>query len=117
MTKHPTRGAAVKKPVNGAPMPERQLQELVRRTALAFGYCFYHPWMSVKSAPGFPDCTLTKAGRLIFAELKTERGTLSVHQEVWLDTLRLVPGVEVYCWRPCDWLDGTIERVLRGEEG
>ncbi|MBP9897776.1 MAG: hypothetical protein KBF28_05345 [Gemmatimonadales bacterium] len=99
------------------PMPERQLQALVRLLALRLGYLHYHTHNSRRSEYGFPDSVIVKGSRLLFVELKSERGTLSVHQEVWLATLRLVPGVEVYVWRPEAWYSGEIERVLRGEEG
>lgn len=119
MTKRTLRGAVVpqdaRKPAEALRMPERQLQELVRRTALVLGWRFFHPWTSIKSAPGYPDCTLVRGERLIFAELKTERGKLTPAQVDWLAALGRVPGVEVYIFRPAQWYDGTIETILRGE--
>lgn len=97
-------------------MPEKDLQECVRRTALAFGWLFFHPFDSRKSTPGFPDCSLTKDGRLLFIELKTERGKPTEAQWRWLGELAKVPGVRVFLFRPSHWYDGTIERVLRGGE-
>lgn len=94
---------------------ERQLQGAVEACARALGWRLFHPWSAVHSAAGFPDLTMTRGGRLVFAELKTATGTLSSHQAEWLAELRLVPGVEVHVFRPADWFDGTIERVLRGE--
>jgi len=95
------------------PMPERVLQRLVRAVAVVMGWEFYHTHDSRRSDPGFPDCALTRDGRLVFAELKTARGKLSADQERWLAALRRVAGVEVYVFRPQDWYDGTIEGVLR----
>ena len=102
-------------------MPERQLQELVRRTALLFGFHFYHTHNSRRSDPGFPDCVMLKGSallgeptRLVVAELKSSRGKVSAAQQGWLDRFRELPGAEVFVWYPRDWLDGTIERVLRG---
>ena len=60
---------------------------------------------------GFPDLTLTKAGRVIFAELKSQKGRVSENQTAWLLELQ-GPHTEVYVWRPSDWLDGTIRRIL-----
>jgi hypothetical protein len=49
--------------------------------------------------------------RLVFAELKSETGTVKPAQAEWLDVLRAVPGLEVYVWRPGDM--DEIARVLR----
>lgn len=94
-------------------MTEAELQNCVRNCAQLFGWRFYHPWISVKSARGFPDCAMVRDGRLVFAELKGTTGQLSAHQEQWLAELRKVPGAEVHVWYPRHWHDGTIEEVLR----
>lgn len=54
-------------------------------------------------AAGFPDLILVR-DRLIAAELKTERGTVSWPQQQWLDALQAA-GVETHVWRPSDWAD------------
>jgi hypothetical protein len=41
--------------------------------------------------------------RLVFAELKSDKGKLTAAQAAWLEVLGQVPHVEAYCWRPCDW--------------
>lgn len=96
---------------------EAEFQQQVVRLARLLGYAVYHPWLSVRSTAGYPDLTIARPGRLILAELKSERGKLSDAQQGWLDLLRTVKGVEVYCWRPSDW--DELEQVLRdrGEEG
>ena len=94
-------------------MTEKCLQECVRRTALVFGWLHYHTHNSRRSELGFPDSVMARGERIVIAELKTERGKLSPHQESWLAALRLVPGVEVYVWRPEAWHSGEVERVLR----
>jgi hypothetical protein len=99
--------------MRGAAMTEAQLQNCVRDCALLFGWKFYHPWISVRSAGGYPDCTLVRGERLIFAELKSDRGKLSEAQRDWLDALGAVPGVETFVFYPSDWLSGRIEEVLR----
>ena len=69
---------------------------------------------------GWPDRVLLRNGpgcsRLIFAELKSERGKLTPEQGEWLLALRLFgedrdQAIEVYLWRPSD-LD-SIEEILR----
>lgn len=76
----------------------------------------WHDHDSRRNAPGLPDLILTRwprpdsDARLIFAELKSQRGSLRADQRYWLETLRHVPGVEVYVWRPAQWSE--IERTL-----
>ena len=60
---------------------------------------------------GYPDLTMVRDTRLIFAELKSERGRTTVDQQDWLHALKAV--AEVRLWRPGDWLDGSIEADLR----
>ena len=100
-------------------MPERELQENVRQLCKSLGWYCYHTFDSRRSEPGFPDLVLVRMGRLIFAELKTETGRESLAQERWADRLGNVQRhnktVQYQLWRPTQWLDGTIERILRGE--
>ena len=42
-----------------------------------------------------------RAGELIFAELKREKGRVSVMQKVWLRTLAAA-GAAAYLWYPSD---------------
>ena len=63
-----------------------------------------------------PDLCLVRGRRLIFAELKTEKGRLTPAQEAWLEAfkaLRSTAPIEVYVWRPADWFGGTIDRILK----
>jgi hypothetical protein len=50
---------------------------------------------------GFPDLVLVRE-RVIFAELKSEKGKLSDSQIKWLDSLERA-GQEFYTWRPSLW--------------
>jgi hypothetical protein len=59
-------------------------------------------------AKGFPDLVLVR-DRVIFAELKTDRGVISDAQKQWRDWLKTA-GAEHHVWRPRDWTD--IERIL-----
>lgn len=97
-------------------MSEAQLQRAVLELARYLGYLAYHTHDSRRSEPGFPDLCLVKGRRLVFAELKTDKGKLRPEQTVWLDALRMVEqrsGCEVYLWRPSQWLSGEVESVLR----
>lgn len=59
---------------------------------------------------GFPDLVLVRPPRLVFAELKSERGKETAEQVLWMTSLRAT-GIEVYVWRPSQWEE--IEEVLR----
>ncbi len=80
-----------------------------------------HGWVTaIQGHKGYPDLTLARGttdgdARLIFAELKREKGKLEPEQEKWRDVLNLKPGVEVYTWKPSDWLDDTIKAILKGD--
>jgi VRR-NUC domain len=60
---------------------------------------------------GFPDLVLVRGGRVLYRELKSERGTLSAAQQDWLHALRSA-GADANVWRPSDWISGEIEAVL-----
>lgn len=59
----------------------------------------FHPRYSLGSEPGWPDLTLIRRRdrRLIFAELKAEKGRLSHRQEQVIDLLRCIEGDRVLC--------------------
>lgn len=74
-----------------------------------------HGWRTPVEADGagFPDLVLARPPRLIFAELKGERGRLSEPQQAWLELLGEVEGpLEVFVWRPEHWLAGAVDAVL-----
>ena len=66
---------------------------------------------------GYPDVTAVKGHRLVFAELKTEKGKITATQEQWLDALALAHR-EVYVVRPSTLnvfyavLNGDLERGM-----
>lgn len=86
-----------------------------------------HGWKTpMQGDKGFPDLVLAKQGRVIFAELKSDRGKLTEDQNGWLcdlsgfnvppkawDTGIVLPkpgAPETYLWRPDDLDD--IQRIL-----
>jgi hypothetical protein len=90
---------------------EKMFQEKVIKLAKAAGWLVFHTppysprhgvWRS--AGKGFPDLCLShpKRGITLFAELKTEKGKLSVEQEDWGASLTL-SGYEWCLWRPADW--------------
>lgn len=91
---------------------EQDFQATVMELAKLCGWLAYHPFDSRRSPEGYPDCTLVRAPRVVFAELKTEKGKATPHQQAWLAALRECSGVECYLWRPSDM--DQITAVLRG---
>ena len=96
-----------------AAISEKQLQAAVLELAETLHWRCYHTYDSRRSQAGFPDLVMVKGKRVVFAELKSARGKLSVAQADWGAAL-LLAGGSWYEWRPADWLDGSIEKVLRG---
>lgn len=88
-------------PVRGA-MTERELRQSLVHAAREFGWRVYFSWTSIHSPAGFPDLCMIRGTRLVFAELKTDKGKVSEDQEYWLNALRALHDVEVYVWRPAD---------------
>ncbi len=120
--------------VTALPQSEKQFQAAVIEYAKLNGWLVYHTRNSRGSEPGFPDLVLVHPGsgdsvprrpRLVFAELKTERGRTSLAQAEWLSALGRVtasgggspmqsPRIFTELWRPRDWW--TIERKLARTE-
>lgn len=90
---------------------EKAFQEKVLQYARLTGWLAYHPFDSRHSTEGFPDLVLARAGRIVFAELKSMAGQVRPEQQRWLDALALNPAVETFVWRPTDW--PSVERTLR----
>mgnify|MGYP001566581329 CR=1 FL=1 len=103
--------------VLAANVSEDQLFETVRELASLYGWRLFSIRLSRRNvrgvrAEGFPDCVLVRAPRLIFAELKSEKGKVSPDQQGWYDDLRecaddgtmvwIGEMPEVYIWRPSD---------------
>lgn len=100
-----------------ATVTEKQFQEAVQDLATVFGWLAYHTHFSLRSAAGFPDLVLVRADRLVFIELKTEDGRVTVEQAHWMQAIAAT-GAEVYLFRPSDWdcLEETLRRRERVEE-
>jgi len=81
---------------------EKEFQSQIKDLAKIYGWRYYHTFLSKWSVQGFPDCVLVKPPRVIFAELKSNKGKVNDKQHEWLDDLSKCPGVEVYLWRPDD---------------
>lgn len=91
---------------------EAELREQVRTLAEIYGWQMYFTWNSRHSPSGFPDLVLANPAqrRVIFAELKTDNGRVTLQQAEWIATLKLC-GQETYLWKPEDI--ATIARILQ----
>lgn len=105
-------------------MTEAVLQTRVEQHARGLGWRHYHApdnrpggrrGRVQRVTPGFPDLVLVHPAqrRILYAELKRQRGRQTPEQREWADLLSAA-GAEVYLWRPADLLDGTIDRILTG---
>jgi hypothetical protein len=92
---------------------ESGFQQAVIDLATLLNWKVYHTYDSRRSEAGYPDLTCVKGQRIIFAELKTDRGRVSPAQRDWLAALAGVPGVLACVWRPRDF--AAIQAALTGE--
>ena len=98
-------------------MSEKDFQAGVLKLARFHGFTLrYHTHDSRRSAPGFPDLVLvnTRTGRILWRELKRNKGRVSPEQREWLDGLTAC-GMDAAVWRPNDLDDGTVLAQLRGQ--
>ena len=93
-------------------MSEGEFQKQVLQLAELLGWLTYHTYDSRRSQAGFPDLVLVKSGRIVFAELKSQKGRVRAAQQTWLDALMRNDHVETYLWRPDDW--DAVVQVLSG---
>lgn len=84
-------------------LTEAQLSGLIVELARIGSWKRYHTFNSKRSTGGFPDWVFVKDGRILFVELKAQGKKPRPDQQEWLDALALVPGAEVYVWRPADF--------------
>ena len=79
------------------------------RVARKDGSVYYQTPVQADGA-GFPDLVLARPPRIMFVELKAERGVSSPAQDMWLELL-VKSGQDMKVWRPSDWPE--IERTLQ----
>lgn len=100
-------------------MNEAELQRTVLDAARLGGWIVHHSrpaltstgrWVTPLSGdPGLPDLILVRE-RVLWLELKSERGVVSTHQTVWIGQLRKA-GQDVRVVRPAD-LDGIVAELI-----
>ena len=85
------------------------LQEVIARVQ-RYGLLSFHDHDSRRNPAGFPDLVIV-GRRLLFRELKSAAGQLSVRQNDWRFGL-VRAGADWSVWRPSDLASGRIEREL-----
>lgn len=95
---------------------ERDFQAQVIKLATTLGWRHYHTHDSRRSPAGFPDLVLVNPARrrVMYRELKAERGRVSTMQQDWLGMLSAC-GVDAGVWRPSDLMSGLILSELQGK--
>lgn len=97
-----------------ANVSERQLEDVIVELAKMNGWLVMHTRAAQKADgswytpltghAGYPDLTLVRPPRVIFAELKSRRGRVDQEQKNWLDRLSMCSmAVETYLWRPANF--------------
>jgi hypothetical protein len=107
-----TAPATFKRTDYAARMPERELQQLVADLCRALGLVHFHVQHSHGMTKGWPDSVILGNGKMIYRELKSERGQLSPEQRA-VGAMLKAAGADWKVWRPGDWLSGAIETELR----
>lgn len=92
-------------------LTEAELSGLVAEVARIGGWTLrYHTLRPKGSGHGFPDWVFVHPGkgRILFVELKSEKGRLTDTQKTWqaglIQATELIHDVvDVVVWRPSDW--------------
>ena len=92
------------------PQSEASFQAQIIRLAELCKWRVYHVsnvkgHLRNRTSVGFPDLVLVR-DRVIFAEIKAEKGRMTKAQKDWNEALHIA-GAETYIWRPRDWEDIT----------
>lgn len=90
---------------------EASFQAQVVQLATLNGWHVYHTHDSRRSAAGYPDIHAWGHGRSFLAELKSEKGHLSLDQRRVIAQMRNA-GISVFVWRPSDW-DQIVATLTR----
>jgi hypothetical protein len=99
-----------------AAMSEAQLEEHVRALCKDLGILRFHVKDSRGMNRGLPDDILIGAAGVLWRELKTERGRLTLEQRTVGDALRAL-GQDYAIWRPSGLISGRIARELAALAG
>lgn len=99
-------------------MTEKEWSTQFKHLFELYGWTGYHPYLSIHSERGWPDWSLvnTTQKRMIFVELKAEKGKLSESQVKWKGLIEATGG-EWYCLRPSQFEEAQEILKKRALEG
>lgn len=98
-----------------ADLTEKDWDRQLRQLTDTLGWARYHTLRSKGSTAGYPDLTLVRE-RVVWIELKTERGKLTAPQKDWLRRLHTA-GCEAYVARPSDLETLAVVLAVRRRYG
>jgi hypothetical protein len=94
------------------PVTENDFLMAIREAAQVGGWACFHPWISIRSTPGFPDLVLVHPQRgIAFVELKGPRGRLRLSQVNWLNLLKSAAALNNAVW-VCLWAPGDLDEAV-----
>lgn len=80
---------------------EQSFMRAVTDLAAIAGWRVFHPYLSIRSSPGFPDLVCTYPGEpVLYIELKLDGKQPTANQQAWLRALSHARGTEVHVWKP-----------------
>jgi hypothetical protein len=96
--------------------PETEFKKWIVKVARERGWKVNHVWKTrnergvwiTTCAPGWPDLTLVRAGRIVFIEVKSRRGRVEPDQDEWLDELAKIPCAEVWVADARQWQEIAV---------
>lgn len=90
---------------------ERVFQSNVEARAVRYGLKVYHTHDARGSQRGWPDLVVAGPGGVIFRELKTAKGKLTLDQIQWIELLAR-SGLDAGIWRPEHIRSGLITHTF-----
>ncbi len=87
-------------------LSEKAFQAQVVKLAKERNWRTYHTFDSRRSDEGYPDLTMVRGTRLIFAELKVKGRKMTKEQIAWLNDLGM--AAEAYLWTP-----GMMDTIVK----
>lgn len=92
-------------------MREDELQRQVLELVDWYRMLAYHTHDSRRSRRGFPDLVIVGTKGVLFRELKSAKGRLTLEQSQWLEQLKAA-GQDAAVWRPSDWPTRIRNEIL-----
>lgn len=88
-------------------MTEREFRQLLQDLAVVLKWQYYFAVVPWRSPPGWPDMFFIRGRHVVAAELKSEKGKMTLEQAKWLGLLDGA-GIPAFLWRPSQF-DAIVE--------